>query len=154
MPRTIQFHLDEHINSAVADGLRRRGIGVTTTADAGLPGSRDADHVSFAVAEGRVIFTNDADFLRLHDQGAAHPGIVQSIAARAAGINPELLHRIASMSGGGLDSLPHNGVVITLLLICGVTHRQGYKDIAAVSVIGPLIATISVLALGTMFGSF
>lgn len=72
----------------------------------------------------------------------------------AAGINPELLHRIASMSCGGLDSLPHNGAVITLLLICGVTHREGYKDIAVVSVVGPLIATISVLALGTMFGSF
>lgn len=76
MPRTIQFHLDEHVNSAVADGLRRRGIGVTTTADAGLLGADDADHIAFAVAEGRVIFTNDADFLRLHDQGAAHPGVV------------------------------------------------------------------------------
>lgn len=72
----------------------------------------------------------------------------------AAGINPELLHRIASMSCGGLDSLPHNGAVITLLLICGVTHRQGYKDIAMVSVLCPLVATITVLTLGTAFGSF
>ena len=72
----------------------------------------------------------------------------------AAGIDPQLLHRIASMSCGGLDTLPHNGAVITLLLICGVTHRQGYKDIAVVSVVCPLIATITVLALGTMFGSF
>jgi H+/gluconate symporter-like permease len=72
----------------------------------------------------------------------------------AAGIDPQLLHRIASMSCGGLDSLPHNGAVITLLLICGVTHRQGYKDIAVVSVICPLIATITVLTLGTLFGSF
>jgi predicted nuclease of predicted toxin-antitoxin system len=60
----------------VADGLRRRGIGVTTTADAGLLGADDTDHVAFAVAEGRVIFTNDDDFLRLHDQGVAHPGII------------------------------------------------------------------------------
>ena len=72
----------------------------------------------------------------------------------AAGINPELLHRVASMSCGGLDSLPHNGAVITLLLICGVTHRQGYKDVGVVTVIFPLIATITVLVLGTMFGSF
>jgi len=72
----------------------------------------------------------------------------------AAGINPELLHRVASMSCGGLDSLPHNGAVITLLLICGVTHRQGYKDVGVVSVVCPLFATITVLALGTAFGSF
>jgi len=71
-----------------------------------------------------------------------------------AGINPELLHRVASMSCGGLDSLPHNGAVITLLLICGVTHRQGYKDIAVVSVVCPLIATTAVILVGTVFGSF
>ena len=72
----------------------------------------------------------------------------------AAGINPELLHRVASMSCGGLDSMPHNGAVITLLLICGVTHRQGYKDIAIVSILCPLAATVTVIALGTILGSF
>ena len=71
-----------------------------------------------------------------------------------AGINPELLHRVASMSCGGLDSLPHNGAVITLLLICGVTHRQGYKDVAVVTIACPLFATITVIVLGTLFGSF
>ena len=71
-----------------------------------------------------------------------------------AGIDPELLHRVASMSCGGLDSLPHNGAVITLLLICGVTHRQGYKDVAVVSIACPLVATITVIVLGTLFGSF
>ena len=70
------------------------------------------------------------------------------------GINPELLHRVASMSCGGLDSLPHNGAVITLLLICGVTHRQGYKDVAVVSIACPLVATIVVIGLGTLCGSF
>jgi H+/gluconate symporter-like permease len=74
--------------------------------------------------------------------------------ALAVGIDPQLLHRVASMSCGGLDSLPHNGAVITLLLICGVTHRQGYKDIAAITIAIPIIATIAVLAFGTAFGSF
>lgn len=72
----------------------------------------------------------------------------------AAGIDPQLLHRIASMSCGGLDSLPHNGALITLLLICGVTHRQGYLDVAMVTIAGPLIAIVTVLVLGTQFGSF
>ena len=67
MPRTIRYHLDEHIDFAVAQGLRRRGIDVTTTADAGFLGADDPDHIAFAVANGRVIFSNDSDFLRLHD---------------------------------------------------------------------------------------
>jgi predicted nuclease of predicted toxin-antitoxin system len=76
MPRTIPFHLDEHIDLAVAQGLRRRGIDVTTTVDAGLLGADDVDHIVFAVAGGRVIFSNDSDFLRLHDENVEHPGIV------------------------------------------------------------------------------
>ncbi len=62
----LRFHLDEHIDTAIADGLRRRGIDVTTTAEAGLRGAGDEAHVAFALSEGRVLVTNDADFLRLH----------------------------------------------------------------------------------------
>ncbi len=54
-------------------------------------------------------------------------------AANAAGIPPEVLHRVASMASGGMDTLPHNGAVITLLAVCGLTHRQSYKDIFAVT---------------------
>lgn len=71
-----------------------------------------------------------------------------------AGISPDLLHRVASMSCGGLDSLPHNGALITLLLICGVTHRQAYRDVAVISIAIPLFATALVIALGSWFGSF
>ena len=65
----------QELQGAVAQGLRRRGIDVTTTADAGLLGAGDPDHIAFAVANGRVIFSNDPDFLRLHDEGVEHPGI-------------------------------------------------------------------------------
>jgi H+/gluconate symporter-like permease len=54
-------------------------------------------------------------------------------AAAAAGISPEVLHRVASMASGGMDTLPHNGAVITLLAVCGLTHRQSYKDIFAIT---------------------
>ena len=54
-------------------------------------------------------------------------------AANAAGISPEVLHRVAAMASGGMDTLPHNGAVITLLAVCGLTHRQSYKDIFAVT---------------------
>ena len=76
MPQTLRFHLDEHVAAAIAAGLRRRGIDVTTAADAGLLGSNDYDHVAFALPQGRVIYTNDEDFLVLHDQGTPHAGIV------------------------------------------------------------------------------
>ena len=74
--------------------------------------------------------------------------------ATAAGISPDLLHRVASMASGGFDTLPHNGAVITLLAICKLTHRDSYADIFMVAVAVPAIATIAVITLGTLFGSF
>ena len=56
-------------------------------------------------------------------------------AANAAGISLEVLHRVASMASGGMDTLPHNGAVITLLAVTGLTHKQAYKDIFAVTLI-------------------
>ena len=56
-------------------------------------------------------------------------------AANAAHIPLEVLHRVASMASGGMDTLPHNGAVITLLAVTGLTHRTSYKDIFAVTII-------------------
>ena len=56
-------------------------------------------------------------------------------AARAAGIPAEALHRVATMASGGMDTLPHNGAIITLLAITGLTHRQSYRDIFAMTAI-------------------
>ncbi|MBL8798781.1 MAG: DUF5615 family PIN-like protein [Planctomycetia bacterium] len=76
MPRTIRFHLDEHVAHAVAAGLRRLGVDVSTTADAGLLGAADSEHIQFGLVQQRVIFTEDADFLILANAGAAHAGLV------------------------------------------------------------------------------
>ena len=59
-------------------------------------------------------------------------------AANAAGIPLEVLHRVASMASGGMDKLPHNGAVITVLAVTGLTHRQSYKDIFAITCIKTL----------------
>jgi len=56
-------------------------------------------------------------------------------AANAANIPLEVLHRVASMASGGMDTLPHNGAVITLLAVTGLTHRVAYKDIFVVTLI-------------------
>lgn len=61
------------------------------------------------------------------------------------GLNPEAMHRVASVASGGLDSLPHNGAVITILVASKLTHKEAYKHIFAVSVIAPLIAAIPML---------
>lgn len=74
--------------------------------------------------------------------------------ALATSIDPELLHRVAVMAAGGFDTLPHCGAVITLLSICHLNHKQSYLNIAAVTIGVPLVATVSVIILGTMFGAF
>lgn len=56
----------------------------------------------------------------------------------AANISPEVMHRVISMASGGMDTLPHNGAVITLLAVTGLTHKQSYKDIFAVTIIKTL----------------
>ncbi|SIO22806.1 H+/gluconate symporter [Singulisphaera sp. GP187] len=70
--------------------------------------------------------------------------------ARAQGISPELLHRIASMASGGMDTLPHNGAVITLLAITGLTHRQSYPDIFAITI----LKTVTVFAMAFGVSAF
>ncbi|BCD86213.1 citrate transporter [Pseudomonas solani] len=74
--------------------------------------------------------------------------------ANAAGISPELLHRVAAMASGCMDTLPHNGAVISLLAICKLTHRDSYKFIFMNTVIFPLLALVVVITLGSLFGSF
>ncbi len=75
----IRFHLDENANPAIANGLRRRGIDVTTTPEAGLISVSDEEQLRFAFRQSRVIFTQDRDFLRLHDNGFEHCGIAYCI---------------------------------------------------------------------------
>jgi len=74
--------------------------------------------------------------------------------AAELGIDPALLHRVAVIGAGTLDSLPHNGAVVTLLAVCGTTHKQSYFDIVMVGIVGALLGLVAVIVLGTMFGSF
>ena len=76
MPSTICFHLDENGSRAIAEGLRRRGINVTTTPEAGLLGASDEMQAAYGLCEGRVVITQDRDFLRLHAASPSHSGIV------------------------------------------------------------------------------
>ncbi|MGN6738369.1 GntP family permease [Dyella sp.] len=105
----------------VADGLRAIphplvNEAVSVTALAGITGSASGG-MSIALAAMADTFIHNA---------------------QAAGIPMEVLHRVAAMASGGMDTLPHNGAVITLLAVTGLTHRQSYKDIFAITVIKTL----------------
>ncbi|WP_406945198.1 GntP family permease [Halobacillus sp. SY10] len=70
--------------------------------------------------------------------------------AMNTGISPEAFHRVASLSSGGLDALPHNGAVLTLFAITGMTHKDSYKDIFVVAVLIPVISVAFVILLNTI----
>lgn len=102
---------------------------VTTTALAGITGSASG---GMSIALSAMAETYNAAIL-------------------ATGIPPEVMHRVVAMASGGMDTLPHNGAVITLLAVTGLTHKQSYKDIFAVTVIKTL-AVFVVIAAFTWFG--
>lgn len=75
MPSHVRFHLDEHVDPAVARALRSYGVDVTTTVEAGLRTASDDQQMVYAVRERRVLITHDTDFLRLIAEYRNHPGV-------------------------------------------------------------------------------
>jgi len=76
MNRKLSFYTDEHVPNSVVKGLRLRDIDILTTKEANLLGATDEELIAFAKKEGRIIFTQDEDFLRLHAKGLEHNGMV------------------------------------------------------------------------------
>jgi len=74
--------------------------------------------------------------------------------AAQTGLSPALMHRVAVIGAGTLDILPHNGAVVTLLAVCGATHRESCFDIVMVGIVSAVLALAAVIVLGTAFGSF
>jgi H+/gluconate symporter-like permease len=74
--------------------------------------------------------------------------------AAQTGLNPALMHRVAVIGSGTLDILPHNGAVVTVLAVCGSTHRESYFDIVMVGIVNAVLALVAVIVVGTAFGSF
>lgn len=70
--------------------------------------------------------------------------------AHDTGVSLEIMHRVASVACSGLDALPHNGAVITLLAICGLTHRSSYMDIFMTAAVGTSLANVAIVLLATM----
>lgn len=75
MANRIRFHLDEHVDPDIGRALRRHGVDVTTTVEAGLRTRSDSAQLDFILLEQRVMVTHDADFLRFASSNSDHPGI-------------------------------------------------------------------------------
>lgn len=120
-----------HINTGLATAIKDPLVNeaVTTTALAGITGSASGG-MSIALA------TMSETYLAQ---------------AAKAGISPEVLHRVAAMASGGMDTLPHNGAVITLLAVTGLTHKQSYIDIFVMTLIKTM-AVFLVIALYYLTG--
>jgi H+/gluconate symporter-like permease len=104
-------HITNGMASAIKDPLVNEAV--TTTTLAGITGSASGG-MSIALATMSETYLAQAE---------------------KAGISPEVLHRVAAMASGGMDSMPHNGAVITLLAITGLTHKQSYIDIFVMTII-------------------
>lgn len=63
------------------------------------------------------------------------------------GLQPEVIHRIATMASGGFDSLPHCGAVVAMLTITGLTHKEAYRDVGVITVVIPVLSTLAVMGL-------
>ena len=74
--------------------------------------------------------------------------------AAEAGVALEAMHRVTAVAAGTLDSLPHNGAVITLLSICRLGHKDAYGNIFMVAVVIPILSLVVLITLATLFGSF
>ena len=85
MNEVIRFYTDEHVGKAIAKGLRLRGIDVLTCQEAKMLHATDEEHLAFAKTQGRVIFTQDADFIQLHTKGQLHHGIVYTPQGKRVG---------------------------------------------------------------------
>ncbi len=123
---------------------------------ASLPGFKDIAHALLSIHIGGSPLVSEAVTVNVLAgiTGSASGGM--SIAldlmskewlawAANIGMSPEILHRVASMASGGMDTLPHNGAVITLLAVCGLTHKQSYGDIFAMTVIKTLMVFVIIM---------
>jgi H+/gluconate symporter-like permease len=103
--------VSDFLSATISDPLV--SVAVTTNALAGITGSASGGMSIALAAMGQTYLDK----------------------ALAAGISPEVLHRVAAMASGGMDTLPHNGAVITLLTVTGLTHRHSYREIFAMTLI-------------------
>lgn len=157
----------ENIKQTINDGAISSLLAITNTASEVGYGNVISSLAAFAIVKTALLGISSNPLIGEAVAVSALAGITGSasgglsIALAALGdtymqvaqqmnISPEVLHRIAAMACGGLDSLPHNGAVITLLAITGLTHKDSYIDIGMCTVVMPILA----VAVGIVLAGF
>ena len=151
-------------NASCPSGVDRRQPRRLRFGRRGALGLRDSARLgSLAIDGGPLVSLAVATNVLASLTGSASGGLTIALdalgdaymrLAAEQGIDPALMHRVAVISAGTLDSLPHNGAVVTLLAVCGSAHRESYLDIVMVAIVGALLGLVAVVGLGTAFGSF
>ena len=124
-----------------------------------VPGFAELTNILLSIPGNPLISLSVAVNLLAGATGSASGGMGIALAAlgtkylelsKTSGISAQAFHRIASLSSGGLDTLPHNGAVLTLLNNTGMTHKDFYIDIMVVSLIMPVVATVPAIILAVL----
>lgn len=151
----------------LSDGAKNAVVPALTTASevgfgaviASLAVFAAFQHHLFGISDNPVIIGTVATAVISGLTGSSSGGLSITLAsfgdqlaqlAQEQGISLELLHRTIAMASVSFDSLPHNGAIVTLLLVCGMTHRKAYKDIGMVTILAPLIGVLVVMGLGAV----
>jgi H+/gluconate symporter-like permease len=159
----IRESMDAGANASVLPALSVASLVGFGAVIAALPAFTTVRDWVLAIEGGPLVSLAVATNLLAALTGSASGGLTIALdalgstyLARAAeiGLDPALLHRVAVIGSGTLDILPHNGAVVTLLAVCGSTHRESYRDIVMVGIVGAILALAIVIALGSLLGSF
>lgn len=161
--RTLRDSVDAGANAAVLPALSVASLVGFGAVVAALPAFAIVREWVLTIEGGPLVSLAVATNVLAALTGSASGGLTIALQALAPtymslssslGIDPALLHRVAVIGAGTLDSLPHNGAVVSLLAVCGATHRESYFDILMVGIVGPIVALVTVVALGARFGAF
>jgi H+/gluconate symporter-like permease len=161
--QALRQSMDAGANASVLPALSVASLVGFGAVIAALPAFASVRDWVLAIEGGPLVSLAVATNLLAAVTGSASGGLTialdalgstyMTIAAQT-GVSPALMHRVAVIASGTLDILPHNGAVVTLLAICGCTHRDSYFDIVMVGIVGALMGLIAVILIGGAFGSF
>jgi H+/gluconate symporter-like permease len=160
---SVQRSMDAGANAAVLPALSVASLVGFGSVVAALPAFAVVREWVLSIEGGPLVSLAIATNILAALTGSASGGLTIALDAlgptyvRLAaehGIDPALMHRVAVIGAGTLDSLPHNGAVVTLLAVCGSNHAESYLDIAMTAIVGALLALLAVIFIGSLLGSF
>lgn len=160
---TLRESMDAGANSAVLPCLSVGSLVGFGAVIAALPAFAFVRDAVLSIQGGPLISLTISLNILAGITGSASGGMVIALdslgetymrLAAEQGMDPALLHRVATIGSGTLDALPHNGTVLTVLQVSKLSHRESYFGMVMTTVVNVIIALAVVLVLGSMFGSF